>query len=399
MRVLVIFSNPPDTPHLRLDKEDKTLGRLHREFKDSVSIERLHASEIEDVHTVIINGGYDVIQFSGHGCSDGIYLEKSDYAGGAAELVSAKRVVHLINLTRKAPLLVVFLACYSDSFVEILSDAAPFVVTSKCAVTDEECITFIEGLYEWMFRRYSVTSAFDHAIHLLKAKGLAEDKFRLSRKGQSQPGDSLLVESAPDPTQDSILVNLNQVRGEFVRLGLSEPEICHLISRKLRVHYWIFERARESAMIPIGQLLFGEFCWGNVRDVVKCTRLIRLKPDTPHEEWEMWCRALTTYNDLASCEYRTVSEPASPLARRLLNKAVRIFQHHVDTCLLPMRQAIEKSKARGALSHIEFAAAETKRAADNLVLERYPQVVEALEMALTNYHEVVTALQPPEEKS
>ena len=32
------------------------------------------------------------------------------------------------------------------------------------------------------------------------------------------------------------------------------------------------------------------------------------------------------------------------------------------------------------------------------ILERYPQVVTALEYALTNYHEIVTALQPPEEE-
>jgi hypothetical protein len=32
-----------------------------------------------------------------------------------------------------------------------------------------------------------------------------------------------------------------------------------------------------------------------------------------------------------------------------------------------------------------------------MVLERYPQVVSALEVALTNYHEVAVGLQPPEE--
>ena len=67
MKVLIIFSSPADQKPLRLDKEDRVISHLAREFKEVVEIERQHASEIEDFHSLILDGGYDVIQFSGHG--------------------------------------------------------------------------------------------------------------------------------------------------------------------------------------------------------------------------------------------------------------------------------------------------------------------------------------------
>ena len=69
MKVLVIFSDPPSEsrPRLRLDREDKGFLALSKRFSQSVSIERLHASAIDDIHDVICDNTFDVIQFSGHG--------------------------------------------------------------------------------------------------------------------------------------------------------------------------------------------------------------------------------------------------------------------------------------------------------------------------------------------
>ena len=47
--------------------------------------------------------------------------------------------------------------------------------------------------------------------------------------------------------------------------------------------------------------------------------------------------------------------------------------------------------------HAELAFAATEKAEDQLILERYPQVVSSLEVALTSYHELAVGLQPPEE--
>ena len=398
MKLLVIFSNPSDQPHLRLDKEDKALMGVARRFGESVVLERQHASEIEDIHPLIMEGEFDVIQFSGHGHADGICLEKSHCEAGATELVNAERVVDIICLARRPPLLAVFLSCYADNSLSTLAGAAPFVITSRFQVSDTECIAFVRGFYEVFFKEPSVQNAFNHAIHVLGVKELPKDRFRLSRRSLIRKGNSLYVESTPDLHRDTILVNLDQVKHQLGQFGLSEEELCHLLAKKLRVHYWIFERARETATIPIGRLLFGEFEWQNAKDVVFCTRLMKLRSDVPQPHWELWAKALTSYNDLASCEYRTAPDPVDPRSRGMLKRAVQLFSYHTDSCLKPMRRKLEEVGRSEIMPHIEFAIAQTEKAVTELERKEYPRVVEALELALTNYHEVVTALQPPEEE-
>jgi hypothetical protein len=114
MNVLVIFSDPhdPDLPRIRLDKEDKIFKQLEQQFP-GVKIDRQHASGIDDVHALITRCEYDVIQFSGHGSSDGIYLEKSDI--DCKELVSATRLQSLIQLAEKVPKLLFFLIVIQTS--------------------------------------------------------------------------------------------------------------------------------------------------------------------------------------------------------------------------------------------------------------------------------------------
>jgi len=98
LRVLVIFSDPPSgNARLRLDKEDKIISGLAKRFPDSVSLVRQHASESEDIHTLLFEDTFDVIQFSGHGDPNGIYLDKSDL-NDAGELVSAKRLHSLLSI-------------------------------------------------------------------------------------------------------------------------------------------------------------------------------------------------------------------------------------------------------------------------------------------------------------
>ncbi len=307
-------------------------------------------------------------------------------------------MVDIISLPRKPPLLVIFLSCYSDSSLHTLADAAPFVITSRSAISDDECIAFVHGFYEVFFRERSVQNAFDHAIHVLGVKSLPKDHFRLSRRCLIRKGDSLYIQSTPGYGKDTILVNLDAVKDRLGRFGLSEEELCHLLAKKLRVHHWIFERARENATIPIGRLLFGEFQWENARDVVFCTKLFKLRSDVPQLHWEIWARALTSYNDLASCEYRSAEKPAAPASWTMLQQAVKLFSYHTQQYLVPLRKRLEELGRPEIAPHIEFAISETERAAVELEWERYPRVVEALELALTNFHEVVSGLQPPEEQ-
>lgn len=399
MKVLVLFSNPPGNTPLRLDKEDRSLTRVHRHFEGSVTLVRQHASEVDDIHSLLATGGFDVIQFSGHGTEDGIYLDRSDLDSTRGELVSPARLLSLLELASRPPLVVVLLCCYADSSLPTLANAAPFVVTSKDDVLDSACLLFVSGFYEHLFAGNSVQGSFDHASHLLVAKGFDPDSFRLSRRSLIKRADGLFVESTPDPNRDSILVNLDAVAARLGDFGMSPEELCHLIARKLRVHSWIFDGASDHAILPIGRLLFGEFTWKDAKDVVYCTKLMKLSADLPRRHWELWSRILTSYNDLAACQYRSLPKPADPSRRLVLEQGVRVFKYHVTKYLAPLVPAIEQLGFPGLVPHAELAIASTDNAEDQLVMERFPEVVRALETALTNFHEIAVGLQPPEDRS
>ncbi len=395
MRVLVIFSNPAEGQRVRLDLEDKVFVELGREFGERVSIERQHASDIDDVHMLLSSNHYDIIQFSGHGSPAGIYLDRSDQSSG--DLVNAGRMASLLDLAEPPPRLVLFLCCYSDSASDILAASAPFVVTSKAEVLNSECLVFVRGFYESLFNGTSIQSAFNHALYLLHAKGHSSESFRLNRRCLIRSAGGLYVESKPLPHRDTILINLDAVRDGLGSFGLSEEELCHLLARKITIHHRIFDQPRESATIPIGRLLFGEFEWSNARDVVHCRRLMRLRADTPLAHWEAWARVLISYNDLASCAYRGAREPADPGGAQVLARAVSLFAGHVSRYLLPMKSQISALGFESLLPHVSFAAIHVDDAKAKLEEGRYVEVVESLELALTNYHEVATGLQPPEE--
>jgi hypothetical protein len=395
LKCLVLFSNPPDLDRIRLDKEDKILANLARQFPTSVSLERLHASDVRDIHGILVDGSYDVIQFSGHGSKDGIFLERQDFQAG--ELVSAQRLFSLLELPPKPPLLVVLLSCYSAESVSVLANAAPFVITSTESVADSACLAFVEGFYEHLFRGRSVRFSFDHAKSYMRARDLASDPFVLSRRHLITQRNSVFVESKPSPDRDTVLINVDDVRSCFGSFDMSEEELCHLLARKLTVHQWIFDGPRERAIIPIGRLLFGEFSWQNATDAIYCRRIIKLRSDTPALRWQLWSRLLTSYNDLAAAEYRRCQRPADPARISLLESAVSLYQHHVRKYLEPAREPLVKLELGDLLPQAEFAITEVDKAGDELMRGRLPQVVIALELALTNYHDVVDGVQPAEE--
>jgi hypothetical protein len=394
LKVLIIFSDPSDQTRLRFDKEDKIISNLSKRFGDRVSIERHHASEITDIHALITFGSFDVMQFSGHSDCRGVYVEKSS-SYSDSELVVADQLLRLIDLAERPPRLAIFLSCYSEESMKLLSQAAPFVITADAQVGDAECTEFICGFYEWLFSGFSITLSFDHAIQLLQAKGLKSDNLKLSRRGLVTKGNTIYVRCSPQNHRDSILVNLDGVSHKLDYMGMEKEDLLHLIARKLAVHYWIFDGARDDAIIPIGNLLFGSFSWKNSSDIVYCTDLMRLAPSVSETHWKLWAALLISYNDLASSKYRSLQYPADPHNSKELQDAVSIFEYHIEKYLLRNVDTLKNIGFDNVLPQIAFVEAECTQAIDQMALKRYSRVVTALESALTHYHEVVTATMPP----
>jgi hypothetical protein len=325
-------------------------------------------------------------------------LDRSDLAAEKGELVSAKRLLSLIELASRGPMIVVLLCCYSDDALDLLASTAPFVVTSKCAAQDAACVVFTRGFYEHLLTGNSVQGSFQHAQSLLTARQFEPESFRLSRRSLIKRSDGVFIESVPDPHRDSILVNLDAVKDRLGKFGMSEAELLHMLARKLRVHSWIFDGANDHAIIPVGRLLFGEFTWKNAREIVSCTRLMRIRPDVPRRHWELWSRILTSYNDLAACAYRSAAQPAAPGSRAFLEEGILVFKHHINKSLIPALGTLGEPGYDALVPHGEWAVTAVENAEDQFKMGRYPQTVSALEMALTNFHEVANGLLPPEEE-
>ena len=153
-----------------------------------------------------------------------------------------------------------------------------------------------------LFSGNSVQGSFGHTMHLLSAKGFEPDSFQLTRRSLIRRADGLFVESTPDPHHDSILVNLDNVSTSLGSFGMLKEELYHLFARKMRVHSWIFDGASDRAIIPIGRSLFGEFTWENSKDVVFCTKLMKLRSDLPrkHGNFGRVCSLRTTISPRVS---------------------------------------------------------------------------------------------------
>lgn len=359
-----------------------------------LQIERQHASDIDDIHVMLNSGGFDVIHFSGHGSSKGIYLDKRCLAAGHEE-VSAEQLRNLIALANKPPTLVVLMACYSNKHLPILRSVAPFVITAVGRVSDDACLAFAHGFYERLLAGYGYTRAFDHAKTFLQSRAIPSDAFQIHRATLMDTNRGRIIQSIPGPTEDAILINVDRVIGSLDAVGLSEEEFCHLLARRLRVHAWVFRVPRERCIIPIGQLLFGEFSWRDSHKVVACTKLIRLKADGPSEYWCVWERLLVSYNDLASSPYRALPKPADPENKAILARAVEEFNRHVQKCIIPAMELTERLGYRPAIPHLGFVIAYSENAVEKLAQEELASVVHLLEAALTNYHLAVDALLPP----
>jgi hypothetical protein len=76
-RVLVVFANPKDTTDLRLSQEDRAIRQAIERGKarDCVSLEVRHATTVDDLRRALLDDGYEVFHFSGHGDFDSLLFE------------------------------------------------------------------------------------------------------------------------------------------------------------------------------------------------------------------------------------------------------------------------------------------------------------------------------------
>lgn len=398
LRVLVVFSDPPGLPPMRVTKEHRAIQVLGDEARRRVTLELRQASRITDIRKLICEGSFDVIQFSGHGSPDGIYLCKSHLEQD--HLVGADEVVELLSFTDNRPRLIIFLCCFANAHLHTLAQGAPFIITAKSEATDDACVTFSKSFYDRFFKTGSIQRSYDYACHILPRDGYDADGFRLDRSARTLNPKGIFVECEPGLEGDTLLVNLDAVDGTRASLGIEREEFERTLAKKLRYHDLMFACPRQQAVLPIGLLLLGEFTWEDACDVVVCTKLMRLKrgAGTPQQHFDVWATLLTRYNDMASSEHRHLKWKHGPPPRNVLTRGCNLLRLVVGRFQSVIPQ-IKEIGAEHVLGNITLAAEQADLAFDRVKTHRHQEAVSSLELGLKYLHEVVGALQPPLDES
>jgi len=321
--ILILYSNPSDTDRLRLDKEHRAVEQVISDLRlDPRRIQRLHAVSVMDVISALQKNSFDIVQFSGHGSSKGIYLEDELYDEGTE--VSAKRMASILKSAHPKLKAAIFVSCFSASSVSELVDAAPYLITVSGPADDDASIEFMRRFYHAYFRSNSVEVAFETAVRLvgaiLERQGVHPV---LSRRAKVKGVDRFLIQAFP-VSGDSLLVDLTEAEKDFKKITLNQDEFLSLLTRKVRGHQWVFDIPRERVILPIGSY-FGIFSWQDSNDVVYCSRILQVKDDTDESTCRVWVKFAMRYNDLFSERYRSVTNPSDPLNSRLIELALEAF--------------------------------------------------------------------------
>lgn len=389
-RILIIYSNPPGSQRLRLDMEHRRIDlALQRAGIPSTVVDRLHATSIDDLVSALRSRRYEIVQFSGHGSGDAIYLENTAHSSGVR--LSAEKCAQILQETGERIRAAIFLSCYSADALKTLITGAPFLITVYGPADDEAAIEFIGEFYESFFISDSICQAFGRARLLIEAKSMSLNAV-LSRRAEQTSSNRILLHVFPRYGADSIVVDVTDVEPDIQKLGIDRAEFFALLTRKLRIHRWIFDSPTDHAVLSVGRH-FGVFSWENGRDVVNCKRILRLKHDIDEATCEAWAGLLTLYNDHRVDKYRIVTSPAAPDMERHLKEALDDYYILAETYL----------KSRSTSTILRNCMREQYLVSRSLILKyleicdtkfsrgEFPATVEYLEAILSTLHDLVDA--------
>jgi hypothetical protein len=323
-RVLIFHASPRDAPLLRLDKEERAFDQLlHQLHLPPTMCRRLHAASVDDLVQALREVPYDLVQFAGHGSRAGIYLEANHSDGGvtlSARQVSALLREHCPNLSAA-----LFVSCYSAANLAELAPAASRVITMSGAAGDEAAIEFTIGFYEEYLRTGSVERGFRSGLMRVRLKDLGRRiKPVIARRPEYGNQQRLLVEAFVDHGRDPLLIDLTPVSADLNRAGEDVDSFLSLVVQKIRIHRWIFEHPSERTVLPIGDMV-GIMSWQDARDVVRCDRLLRLRPDLSEDDARIWAGLVVTYNDLFMSPYRNNNRGVEPQDERRFEMTINEF--------------------------------------------------------------------------
>lgn len=395
-KILICYSNPCDTDRLRLDKEHRTIEQvLKNHGLPSSTVHRLHATSVDDLVYELRQHSYEIIQFSGHGSTEGIYLENSENSGTV--LLTSEKLASLLK--NAAPYLQTLLciSCFSSESIPQLITAASFLVTISGQTEDEDAIEFVKEFFDIYLGGKSVREAFHIAAFMLNFRKATLNAV-LTRRATFEKHNRILYEIFPfgntsKKAIESFCVDITAVESDLSKFSISKEKFLSILTRKIRIHNWIFESPRERALLQLGSY-FGVFSWQNAADILYCEKLLIIAEDVDEFLCEAWGKLILRYNESYVAQYRLVSKPSDPSKAELLEKAITNFNSTLkymfedDKWANPVRSYVPQQY----LASKAFFAANLALCEEKFKQGDYVSTVVYLETMLSSLHDLMDAL-------
>ena len=179
MAILVLFlsANPVDGPWLKVDQEAKEIEQklIEGKYRDRFTLVKEPGASIDDIQGLLLQHNPNIVHFSGHGATGGIFLQGPD---GKAQMLSARSLSDLFGIVNAngAIKCVLLNACYSEEQAKAISEHVDCVIGMASAVSDEAARGFAAAFYQGIAFGHSVKDSFLLGVNYLGMRGLPDEQ-------------------------------------------------------------------------------------------------------------------------------------------------------------------------------------------------------------------------------
>lgn len=194
VKVLILASNPSDTPRLNIEEEVRQItlkiqASSHREF---VQLIPAFAVRTTDLLQLLNQFEPQIVHFSGHGHHSGEIILTNE--SGESQPVSSESIKALFTAMKDNIRVVLLNACYSQTQAKAITEVIDCAIGFNDSISDDAAISFAAAFYRAIGFGRSVKNAFDQAIVELKLQDSPEvmKPVLLARNG-ADPSEIFLV--------------------------------------------------------------------------------------------------------------------------------------------------------------------------------------------------------------
>jgi hypothetical protein len=166
VKILLLAANPKDTSVLRLGEEFRNIKESLQlgKYRDNFEISQGEAVRPKDLRRLILYEKPQLIHFSGHSTTEGIYLENDT---GTLQLVSGEALAVLLGHCNNLQCIILN-SCYSAAQAKELVTVIPYVIGMKQPLQDDSAIKFSIGFYDALGADMSIEEAFDYGVNAIE---------------------------------------------------------------------------------------------------------------------------------------------------------------------------------------------------------------------------------------